>query len=339
MTVWFTKGYRNLYNAISDLKKEHPEINVLCSHSDKLFSGFYSADFSEFEPKFKNKEHFLSFTKEMIQKYDVKLIIPHYKQEWFNEFKSFFDGLGVVVATVAGKNRVNAINNKGKFYSNISKIKGVNSPEFRIFRNYEEFLDGKKQLKNKFELCIKPSVGVYGSDFYKLSDVNKSKLNKVIARNKTMLLMQFLDGFEYSADCIAKNGQLIGFVVRKKLSPNEPQVVVNDEAINNQVRLLTEKLCLNGLFNIQFKEYQGTPFVLEINPRLSGRSYYATIAGVNLPSIAAEIFLGLKKPEEIKTNVSYGLKIGNVNQGVPVLSEIDSSKFNTIHQPIKESHD
>ena len=68
MTVWFTKGYRNLYNAISDLKKEHPEINVLCSHSDKLFSGFYSADFSEFEPKFKNKEHFLSFTKEMIQK-------------------------------------------------------------------------------------------------------------------------------------------------------------------------------------------------------------------------------------------------------------------------------
>ena len=71
MTVWFTKGYRNLYNAISDLKKEHPEINVLCSHSDKLFAGFYSADFIECEPKFKNKQHFLSFTKEMIQKYDV----------------------------------------------------------------------------------------------------------------------------------------------------------------------------------------------------------------------------------------------------------------------------
>ena len=53
MTVWFTKGYRNLYNAISDLKKEHPEINVLCSHSDKLFSGFYSADFSEF----RSEEH------------------------------------------------------------------------------------------------------------------------------------------------------------------------------------------------------------------------------------------------------------------------------------------
>lgn len=320
MNVWFTKGFNNLYYAMKDIKAEISDCKILCTHSNPSFLGFQSSDFHEIEPYFRSKKQFLSYCLDMIEKYDIKVIFPHHKQEWFNEFSEVFTEKGVVVATVAPLKGVNEINHKNKFYKRISKIKGVNAPTFGIFKTYEEFkVLSKSSLFNKMQLCIKPSLGVYGSDFYDLKKpLSKQKMNKVLARNSKMLLMQYLDGFEYSADCVAYHGELVGFVVRKKISPNSPQLIVNDPVINKQVKLLVETLGLNSMFNIQFKELNGVPYVLEINPRLAGRSYYATLAGLNIPAIATQLFLNIKNTEDIVYNIQYGTKILNIPSAIIV---------------------
>lgn len=317
MNIWFTKGFNNLFHAINDIKSEIPESKVLCTHSNPLFLGFHSADYTEKEPTFYNKKQFLAYCTDIIKKYNIQLIFPHHKQEWFNEFSEVFQKLGVVVATVAPLGGVNTINYKNRFYKKISQIKGVNTPQFAVFNSYEEFKSLSKQepFKN-LHLCIKPSLGVYGSDFYDLEiALSKKKMEQVISRNKNMLLMEYLDGFEYSADCVAYHGKIIGFVVRKKISQDLPQVIVNDPLIVQQVLLLTQTLSLNGMFNIQFKELRGVAYVLEINPRLAGRSYYATLAGLNIPAIATKLFLNLETPESIVYDIKYGAKILNVPSG------------------------
>lgn len=337
MNVWFTKGFNNLYHAIKDLKSEIPDCKVLCSHTNSLFLGFHSADFNEKEPKFTNKKKFLEYCEQIINKYDIKLIFPHHKQEWFNEHKTFFDNLGVVVATVAPLHGVNTINYKNKFYKKISSIKGINAPKFSVFNSYDEFSTLKKSEKFKnTHLCIKPSLGVYGSDFYDLKkSLSKKKIEQIISNNKNMLLMEYLDGFEYSADCVAYYGKIIGFVVRKKIHQDLPQVIVFNESIIRQVELLTSHLKLNGMFNIQFKELNGEPYVLEINPRLAGRSYYATLAGLNIPAIATKLFLNLEQPDNIQPTIKYGTNIINVSYGVTT-SE-DYSQYSTSELDKKES--
>lgn len=328
MNIWFTKGFNNLYHAIQDIKSEIVDCKVLCSHSNPLFLGFHSADFTEKEPNFYNKKQFIDYCVFIIKKYDIKLIFPHHKQEWFNEFSEVFEHLGVVVATVAPLHGVNEINYKNRFYKRISRIKGIYSPRFSVFNSYDEFkILSKSDRFKALHLCIKPSLGVYGSDFYDLEKpLSKKTMEKVISRNKNMLLMEFLDGFEFSADCVAYHGQLIGSVVRKKIHQDLPQVIVNNDLINQQITLLTKELKLNGMFNIQFKELCGIPHVLEINPRLAGRSYYATIAGLNIPAIATKLFLKLESPETIEFNIHYGAKILNIPTGIIV--DKDYSQYN-----------
>lgn len=337
MNIWFTKGFNNLYHAIRDIKSEFPACKVLCSHTNPLFLGFHSADYIEDEPYFHNKKQFLDYCTHIIKKYNIKLIFPHHKQEWFNEFVEIFSHLGVVVATVAPFGGVNSINYKNRFYKKIAQIKGINCPQFAVFNSYEEFKILSKSHKFKhLHVCIKPSLGVYGSDFYDLEKpISKKKMESIISNNKNMLLMEFLDGFEYSADCVAYHGKIVGFVVRKKVHQDLPQVIVNNESINQQVSLLTESLQLNGMFNIQFKELRGVPYVLEINPRLAGRSYYATIAGLNIPAIATKLFLGLEKVENISHTIAYGANILNVPSGIIVNK--DYSQYNLPIYPQKES--
>lgn len=337
MNIWFTKGFNNLYHAIRDIKSDIPDCKVLCSHSNPLFLGFYSADYIEDEPYFHNKKQFLEYCTYIIKKYNIKLIFPHHKQEWFNEFVEVFKNLGVVVATVAPLGVVNTINHKNRFYQKISRIKGINCPKFSVFNSYEEFKNLSKSEKFKnLHLCIKPSLGVYGSDFYDLKiPISKKKMESIISNNKNMLLMEFLDGFEYSADCIAYCGKIVGFVVRKKIHKDLPQLIVNDEVINQQIYSLTESLNLNGMFNIQFKELCGVPYVLEINPRLAGKSYYATIAGLNIPAIATKLFLQLEKPENISSRISYGANILNISSGI-ILNKDYSQYKSPVYQQ-KES--
>lgn len=336
MNIWFTKGFNNLYHAIKDLKSDLPDCKVLCSHNNPLFLGFHIADFCENEPALNTKKEFLKYCDSMIKKYDIKLIFPHHKQEWFNEFKEHFSSLGVVVATVAPLHGVDRINYKNRFYKKISSIKGVNTPQFAVFDSYEQFQQLSKSEKfKKLHLCIKPSLGVYGSDFYDLATpLSKKKMESVISRNSNMLLMEYLNGFEYSADCVAYHGKIVGFVVRKKLHQDLPQIIVNNESINRQVSLLTSSLKLNGMFNIQFKELNGEPYVLEINPRLAGRSYYATLAGLNIPAIATKLFLGLDSPDNIRPTIKYGTNIINIPFGV--ISNQDYSHVSVINKE-KES--
>lgn len=337
MNIWFTKGFNNLYHAIRDIKSDIPDCKVLCSHSNPLFLGFHSADYIENEPYFHNKKQFLEYCSYIIKKYNIKLIFPHHKQEWFNEFSEIFKNLGVEIATVAPLGVVNTINHKNRFYKKISRIKGINCPQFSVFNSYEEFKNLSKSEKFKhLHLCIKPSLGVYGSDFYDLkTPISKKKIDSILSNNKNMLLMEFLDGFEYSADCVAYYGKIIGFVIRKKIHKDLPQVIVNNEIINQQIYLLTQSLNLNGMFNVQFKELRGVPYVLEINPRLAGKSYYATIAGLNIPSIATKLFLKLEKPENISHTISYGANILNIPSGI-ILNK-DYSKYKLPSFTQKES--
>ncbi len=102
-----------------------------------------------------------------------------------------------------------------------------------------------------------------------------------------MLVMEYLDGHEYSVDCIGNNGSLVCAIPRKK-----PKIVGHGQMIDLRddilecTRQLTAAYGLNGVFNVQFRERGSGLGLLEINPRMSGGIGMACLAGPNLPYLA-----------------------------------------------------
>lgn len=339
-TIWFMKGYANLYHAIGDIKDADTEnqFKVLCSHDNKGFVGFESADYVEVEPK-GNDESFLQFCEDTIKKYNVSVIFASQRQITLGKNRERLKALGAELVTAASHKMVNTINNKAKLYELLEGNPIVKIPAFEVFDTSEGFTSAYKKLKKSFsQLCMKPTHGVYGVGFYILKEktnqlgnvlnqsqvVSVNSFKKMIKNRsfKKMMLMQFLEGYERSVDCVAYKGQFIGGVIRKKISGTMPQVIEDNPEIIEQVKYLTKRLKLNGMFNVQFKDCGGVPYLLEINPRLSGRSFYATIAGLNLPYVASLVFSGIKKPEEITFELKKNILISAVTTGVVVNNEL-----------------
>jgi predicted ATP-grasp superfamily ATP-dependent carboligase len=108
-----------------------------------------------------------------------------------------------------------------------------------------------------------------------------------MATFRTMLVMEYLDGHEFSVDCVGDNGRLVCAVPRKKpLLAGQGQLIDMRDDILESTRQLTTAYGLNGVFNVQFREGQNGLGLLEINPRMSGGIAMACLAGPNLPYLA-----------------------------------------------------
>lgn len=346
--IWFTQGFSNLYHAMNDIRTADvaQEYTLVCSHPHDKFVGQAAADVNLVEPS--HTEDFMSFVMKTIITHNIKLIVPSRRQAWFNARKRVFASMGVTVATVATTKTLLRIENKAALYRALHEHGLVRIPKFTTFRNVAEFDEGYQRLSKAHQrLCIKPARGVYGSGFRILMNkpstvkdliseaptLNVGDLRERLERDSghLMMLMEFLDGDERSVDCLADNGELIAAVCRRKSASSvAPQVIEENEALLGQVRALCAQLKLNGLFNVQFKDRKGVPYLLEINTRLSGRAYYATIAGTNLPYLACQRFVGGKALDELQMEVRAGLNIGNVNSPVD-LGLTTSTEFGFFH--------
>ena len=109
--------------------------------------------------------------------------------------------------------------------------------------------------------------------------------------------MQYLPGPERSVDCLAHDGELVCCVVRRKpMGIEGGQMLEDNPAIEETVRRLTRHFRLGGVFNIQFRDDAGTPYLLEINPRLSGGLHYACSVRRRVPVLGGALALGRPRP-------------------------------------------
>lgn len=347
-TVWFMKGFNNLYHAINDLKDGdiNNDFKVLCSHNNPSFVGFEAAHIHLIEPNYSG-EKYIEYCEKIIKQYDVKVIFASNKQKLLDKHRIRFEALGAQLVVAANHKLIDSIDNKGKLYNILKKDKNsiINIPEFSVFRNKEQFVKQYNILsKNSHPLCIKPTRGVYGQGFYKLSSSNKT-LRKLATgaasitdceyyevikqKSQPIILMQYLEGLERSVDCVAVNGVLVGGVIRKKIANGAPQLIEDNPQLMKQVAWIVKKLRLNGMFNVQFKDSQKKHYLLEINTRLSGRSFYATLAGLNIPYIAAALFSNTKNIDEIKPVLISGKRVANITLGVMLHKESSHKHFNS----------
>lgn len=337
-TIWFNKGFSSVYNVLSLIREGDADrrFRLLCSHTGKDFIGFVAADEAFIEPVLKRDEEYLAWCLQFCREHEVKLFIPARRASYLARNATLFEEAGTRVLSVCPDEFHNTIDNKGLCYD-FSRDHGLPIPDYRIVTSLEQFDEAYVLLKERHKIvCFKPSVSVFGLGFKVLTESGREidrlmngdvyKIGLELTRSilgeqpsfRELMVMQYMEGNERSVDCLADHGKLLRHVIRKKTEqPGSAQLLEEHPGISAMTGQLTALFQLNGLYNIQFRESNGIPYLLEINPRMSGGVHYTRPSGLNLPYWGVCHALGLCTEEEIPVPTP-GARVGKADIGFEV---------------------
>jgi len=305
--VWFNKTFSSVSAAIRLIREADADGRycIVCSSTNPHAPAFLAAHEAATEPAGLKGEAYLDWCLHFCREKAITLFMPGKEASLISAAREQFAALGTRVLCVAEQEVLHLLHDKARFYDAVD-LPATPVADFRVVENIAQFDAAYRELRAKHaRLCIKPAVSVYGLGFSVIDEERSSAqlLLEGVAYHiglqdlqsglaamvdfRTMLLMEYLGGHEYSVDCIADHGRLVCAIPRKKsLVIGQGQIIDVRDDILDSVRQLSTRYKLNGLFNVQFREGANGLGLLEINPRMSGGIAMACLAGPNLPYLA-----------------------------------------------------
>ncbi|MCI0462542.1 MAG: ATP-grasp domain-containing protein [Gemmataceae bacterium] len=335
-TIWLNKSFSTTFNVIETIRAADTTgaLRILCTHTNPDFPALRLSDHAEVEPKHLNESAYLDYCLDFAWRHRVDLFIPGKNLTALARQRHRFEEAGTRLLYAAEADTLKLLESKAAVYAALA-TDPVRLPEYTVVNDLTGFDQAVARLSARhMAVCFKPAVSVFGLGFHILTE-SGSALDRLLrgdpirlgvaearqylgerARFADLLVMQYLSGPERSVDCLSRDGELLRCVVRRKPQGDEGgQLLEDNPAIAETVRRLTARLRLNALFNVQFRDSEGVPYLLEINPRMSGGLHYACLSGVALPYWAVRLALGTASPEDIPTPRT-GLHIGHVDRAI-----------------------
>jgi carbamoyl-phosphate synthase large subunit len=310
-------GSRLALGAIKFLKKEK-NIRIISADCDKLAPGFYLSDKSYLISSFLNEPSFFRDIKKIIKKEKIDIIIPGLDPVLlkFSENKEFFEKLKTKVL-ISPPETISLTRDKWQTYKFLKDI--IPFPK--------SFID-KDKVNISYPLFIKPRDGSGSADAFKIN--SKEELYFYSKRIENIIIQEYLDGQEYTVDCLADmDGNLLSCVPRLRLGTKAgvsiKGKIVKNKDIENIAKKISGKLKFNGPFLFQLKEKKGKLMVLEINTRFGGGMPLSVMSGPNIYLLSVKLFLGQKIGKMPK--IKYGLYFTRHDQEIYLTEKEIKSKI------------
>ncbi len=335
-TVWFGRGVSNNVHAIRLIKAGDAEsrFQTLASHVLSEAAGLQVADRGLVETLPRDPDDYVAQCLRIAREERVAAFFPGLELTTIaRQAERFAAECGTRLMLPGDAGVIATLENKTGLYRSLAET-GIAVPDHVPVITLEAFDQAYARLRQRHGMaCIKPEVGVYALGFKVIHEhldpyhelmntslyrIQLEDLRRALGSRDSfgpLLVMEYLDGPEYSVDCYARRGELIYAIPRHKLGLG--QSIDADPGIHALARAITERFNFNGLFNVQIKIGGGVPKCLEVNPRLSGGIGIACKSGVNLPYIALREALddralpGLPKPR-------FGLTVSDYPEYVNV---------------------
>ncbi|MDS0295231.1 ATP-grasp domain-containing protein [Halogeometricum luteum] len=262
---------------------------------------------------------------------DIVLPLTTAELEPLAAAKERFRAEGIEVA-VSDPDALAAANDKGDLYEAVGDFGLSAAPTYRRVASEAEFLDAVRELGYpENPVCFKRPVAS-GMRGFRVLDPDRDRLDSLLNEKPTaatttldeivpvlssgeefpeLVVMEFLPGAEYSVDVLAM-GDEVGPVVprsreRTRAGISFEGVVERNEDLIDAATEICRRLGLEYSVNLQFKyDADGTPKLLEINPRVSGTIIMCVGAGANFPYFAVKHALGEDIPP---VDVDWGTRM------------------------------
>lgn len=318
--VWFNQGMAltdDVVNTIAAVGDKN--LCLLTSHSTMPESKSGATSFAEAKAALGDEEY-VAWCLATAQKRRVDLFVPGRASIAVAGHLGQFTAAGIKVMLPGSQDVMLTIQHKTRLYQRLEGT-SVPIPQWRLVNTLASLETAYGELRQGHEsVCFKPATGVFAHGFRRIveggsalerlmkggpytatSEIGMDEVRMIFGERDfdDLMVMQYLNGVERSVDCIAQNGRLVACIIRLK-SGHDVQVMEANDLIESYIDEISQRLNLSGVFNVQFKEHDGTPYLLEINSRPSGGLHKACLAtGFPLPYWAVRLSLGLCRAEDV----------------------------------------
>lgn len=323
--VWFNHWFSTSYGLIELIKNDpNDQIYVIGSNKQensviqKVCDEWYTDSLAE-------GEEYICWCIDFCREHKIDVFVPRREMVEISRNRGRFEEIGVKVMT-DDCSVISMLNDKAATYDYFRDCKGLYIPDYAIVNTADEFVKKYSELRKDYEqICVK-FVRDEGAMSYRRITENAGGLKSLriypgasaiyddyvsvlreAVRFDDLMLMPYLPGTEISVDCLWTDDGLIA--VPRYKGPSRDERIVFDDEIMNMTQIIMDKVKLQYPCNIQFKMKDGKPYLLEINPRMSGGLQMTCLAcNINIPSIALNKMLGRKLPwslEKKERVVSY----------------------------------
>ncbi|WEK55073.1 MAG: ATP-grasp domain-containing protein [Candidatus Cohnella colombiensis] len=310
--VWFNRWFSVAYHYMNAIRN-NPDgiaVEIYGTHPDIRHMSLQACDYAEVEPVL-DDDAYVDFCVNFCKQHKIDVFIPRLKMLQIAKAIHLFDEIGTKVIVCRDVSLLEQLMDKSLFYESVREKDVMVVPDYYVVNDGEGFKHAyEKLIARGHRVCIKPTNGEGGVGF-RIIDNNRdpfadllgvsnkyvsyeevSRILSGVGKFDDLMVMELLDGLEYSIDCLSDpEGNLLAAVPRRKaggrlrLMENVPELIDIAKRVAN-----TYKIPYN--FNIQMKYREGVPKLLEINPRMSGGLHVTCLTGINFPYLAVKLALG-----------------------------------------------
>jgi carbamoyl-phosphate synthase large subunit len=157
-------------------------------------------------------------------------------------------------------------------------------------------------LRWTFPVIVKPRRGAGSRGVRLVAD--RAALT-AMQPDEALIIQEHLPGDEFSVDVFAgADGGVVAAVPRTRTRVDSGVSIagqtVHDEGLEQTAAAVARAIGLRGVANVQLRrDSEGVPALLEVNPRFPGALPLTIAAGVDMPSLALDLALGVEIPPSI----------------------------------------
>jgi carbamoyl-phosphate synthase large subunit len=157
-------------------------------------------------------------------------------------------------------------------------------------------------LRWTFPVIVKPRRGAGSRGVRLVAD--RAALT-AMEPDEALIIQEHLPGDEFSVDVFAgADGGVVAAVPRTRTRVDSGVSIagqtVHDEGLEQTAAAVARAIGLRGVANVQLRrDSEGVPALLEVNPRFPGALPLTIAAGVDMPSLALDLALGVEIPPSI----------------------------------------
>ncbi len=267
------------------------------------------ADYFEVEPSL-NERDYVTYCLNFCLKHKINIFVPRHNVTTLIDYKEEFNRIGVKVMFIGSSETYQFLDSKVATYEALNNTNIVAIPKTFCVENYEDFHTAYQKITEiGSSACMKPISGIGGNGFKKIietmteidelyqstgSTIAKNRVVRVLQSSQHVepfIVMEYLEGDEFSIDCLGNKGELLKAIPRRKLDYYRQNIEHRADLITI-AQQLTKRFNLSFLYNIQLKYHKGKVYLIEINTRMSAGIHKSSLAGVNFLYLAIKLLMG-----------------------------------------------
>ena len=314
-------------HCVKSLKKMGIETIIVNNNPETVSTDFDISDKLYFEPL--TEEDVLN----IIEKENPDGVILQFGGQTAIKLANFLKEKNIVTLGTTA-DQIDMAEDREKFDELLERL-SISRPKGKGIWSLEEGLEEARRLK--FPVLVRPSyvIGGQGMEITHDEEELTYYLENAFAKDKKnpILIDKYLMGREIEVDAISDGENVLipgimEHLERAGVHSGDSVTMYPSQNITNNIKdkvlEYTKKLALaigiKGMINIQFIEFEGQLYVIEVNPRASRTvPYISKVSGVPIVDLATQVMLGEKL-----TNLGYGINVYKepnlVSVKVPVFS-------------------